>query len=479
MRKLLFTFLFAITSALAFAEVKPESVLLTIDGRDITAGEFLYAYNKNGSFENAVEKKSVAEYLEMFINYKLKVAAALEERMDTLTSFNKEFRTYRDMQLYPYLIDQEFIDSVALDVYNRTKTHLGGKDLLRPAHILIRLSQKSTPGQQSAAKAMADSIYNLLIAGGNFEELAKTLSQDPGTAKDGGLLPWIGPGNTIKEFEEVAYSLQPGEMSKPFLSPVGYHIVVMKERKSFEPFEVLRPEIVEALKKQGIEDAAAEAKIKKIMAKGVAREEVMNAVIRDHVPAYSPASYLIQEYYDGLLSYEITNKNVYSKAADEGLMAAYYADSKKIDKNKYTWSEPRFKGYIYQCKNKKQEKSVRKFLKKAAKYEDLRSEVKKTFNKDSVMVKITGPYLAKKGENKIVDEFIFKGEKAKRSEKFPVIGVVGKKIKKPQDYTDVKAQVTSGLQELLEKDFVQKLRARYTVVKNEAVLQELIAQENQ
>ncbi len=469
MKKTLFSLLLIFCASVASAEVKPENVLLTIDGRDITAGEFLYAYNKNGSFENAVENKTVEEYLEMFINYKLKVAAALEERMDTLSSFKNEFRTYRDMQLYPYLIDTEFVDSVALDVYNRTKTHLGGKDLLRPAHILIRLSQKATPEQQQAAKAKADSIYGILKAGADFEAVAKQYSQDPGTVKNGGLLPWIGPGNTIKEFEDAAYGLKVGEMCEPILSPVGYHIILMKERKAFEPFEVLRPEIIEALKKQGIEDAAAESRIKKIMAGGVSREDVMNEVIRKHVPPYSPTAYLIQEYYDGLLSYEVTNKYVYTPATEEDVLAAYYA----VNKKKYKWSEPRFKGYIYQIKDKKLTKSVRKFLKNADQYDDLRAEVKKTFNKDSVVVKITGPYLAKKGENKVIDELVFKGEKFKRSENFPFVGVVGKKLKKPECHTDVKSLVSSDLQEKLEKEYIAKLREKFTVVKHDAVIEEI------
>ncbi len=472
MKKTLFSLLLVLSSISGFAEVNPESVLLTIENRPVTAGEFLYAYNKNGNFEGAVEQKTIREYLDMFVNYKLKVAAALEARMDTLTSFNEEFRTYRDMQLYPYLVDSAYIDSVAYSIYDRTKKHLNGKDLLHPAHILIRLQQRATEAEQAAAKATADSVYKVLKAGADFATTAKSVSQDPGSAPNGGMLPWIGPGSTLKEFEDAAYKLQAGEMSEPILSPVGYHIILMRERKAFEPYEQLRAEIIAALKKQGIEDAAAEVTIMRYVDAGTPREEVMTKVIEEQVKNNPSLKYLIQEYHDGLLSYEITNKYVYSAANEEAALTTYFKENKK----NYTWDEPRFKGYVFQCKNKEQVKKVRSFLKDADK-KDWRKELKEKFNKDSVTVQVTGPYLAKKGENRVVDECVFGGEKAKRSSRYPYVGVSGKKLKKPQSYVDVKSYVTSDLQEKLEKEYIRELRGKYEVVVNDGVLNEILANE--
>ncbi|MCI7051703.1 MAG: peptidylprolyl isomerase, partial [Bacteroidales bacterium] len=137
----------------AGAQSATDPVLMTINGKPVTKAEFEYSFHKNGNVEGAVEKKTVEEYVPMFINYQLKVAAAEKAGLDTLTSFKKEFHTYRDMQLTPYLVDQHVIDSIAQMVYANTEKKLDGKDLIETAHILIRLDQKATEAQKAAAKA--------------------------------------------------------------------------------------------------------------------------------------------------------------------------------------------------------------------------------------------------------------------------------------------------------------------------------------
>ena len=246
MRKIVFSALLAVALS-AGAQTAADPVVMTVNGKPVTRAEFEYFYNKNCNIEGAVEQKSVAEYADMFVNYKLKVAAAEEARMDTAVSFRQEFETYRDMQLMPYLVDSAYIDSVAVSLYDRTKERLQGKDLLRPAHILVLLRQKASEADKQRARQRIDSIYGLVKNGLDFAEAAKKFSQDPGTARTGGLLPWVGPGALLKEFEDVAYTLQPGQMSEPFLSPVGYHIVLMKERKQLEPYDTLRPQILASL----------------------------------------------------------------------------------------------------------------------------------------------------------------------------------------------------------------------------------------
>ena len=124
--------LFALTLS-AGAQQVADPVLMTINGKPVTKAEFEYSFHKNGNIEGAVEKKTVEEYVPMFINYKLKVAAAEKAGLDTLTSFKKEFHTYRDMQLTPYLVDQHFIDSIAQMVYDNTVKKLDGKDLIETA----------------------------------------------------------------------------------------------------------------------------------------------------------------------------------------------------------------------------------------------------------------------------------------------------------------------------------------------------------
>ena len=177
MKHLLLTLFSAATIAVSAQTADP--VIMTINGKDITRSEFEYSFNKNGNVEGAVEQKSVEEYVEMFVNYKLKVAAAEAARMDTLSSFQKEFRQYRDMQLTPYLVDNEFIDSVAYSLYSRTANQLKGQDMLRVSHILVMVKQGATDAEKEVAKQKADSIYNELRKGADFLIFTGGMSVDP------------------------------------------------------------------------------------------------------------------------------------------------------------------------------------------------------------------------------------------------------------------------------------------------------------
>ena len=466
MKKILLTAGFMLAAGALSAQT-----VMTVAGKPVSLGEFEYAYNKNGGTEGAVEEKTVEEYAQMFLNYKLKVAAAEAMRLDTLQSFKDEFRTYRDMQLTPYMVDQNYIDSVAHAVYDNTLQRLDGKDLIHPAHILLRVAPNAADEQRAAAKVRIDSLYAALQGGSDFAELARTYSEDPGSRGEGGQLPWIGPGSTIKEFEEAAYALQPGEMSRPFESAVGYHIIYMTERKPFGPYEERSAEILEMLKAQGIEEASAEHRIDQIVALSggkLTREAVLDSVLAAHADD-AELRYLVQEYHDGLLLYEAAKREVYDPAAnDTEALAAWF----KAHKKDYAWTEPRFKGVVYHCKNAAQVKPLRKLLNKNLDG-DWRRMVKQEFNKDSVVVIVSGPYLAKAGENIYVDKLVFKSDiKIKMREGYPYSGYAGKLLKQPKDYTDVKAAVQDDYQASLEKAWVERLRKEFPYTIDEAVLKQ-------
>ena len=437
-------------------------VLLTVNGKDITRGEFEYSFNKNSNVEGAVEKKTVEEYVDMFINYKLKVAAAEEAQLDTLSSFKKEFRQYRDLQLTPYMVDQAFIDSVAESVYARTADQLKGKDMLRVAHILVLLNPNASEAEELAAKNKTEEIYLQLKGGADFAEIAKKNSQDPNSASRGGELPWIGPGMTLKEFEDEAYSLKVGELSHVVKSAVGFHIIKMLERKQLEPYNELKPTLMESLKKQGVEEYSAQNKIKKLVAASngrLSREDVMDSIMNAHLIENPDLKYLIQEYHDGLLLYEVSKQQVWDvAAADKDGLAAWF----KANKKKYSWDEPRFKGFVFYSKQPKMEKKVASLMKKH-KDGDWRKALKQEINSDSTIVRVTGPFLCKKGENAHIDKYIFKVKKdVPVNQRFPYSGVVGDKMKKPKSYKDVKSLVLNDYQEKMEKEWVEKLRQKFS-----------------
>ena len=160
----------------AYAQTN-DPVIMTVNGEPVTRSEFEYSYNKNNS-EGVIDKKTVEEYVDLFINYKLKVAAALDAKLDTLTSFKEEFATYRDQQVRPSFVEDADVTAEAMRIYNETKEHIGPQGLIMPAHILLRLPQKAPAAAQEKAKVRIDSIYNALKAGADFAEMAKKLSQD-------------------------------------------------------------------------------------------------------------------------------------------------------------------------------------------------------------------------------------------------------------------------------------------------------------
>lgn len=452
-----------------------DPVLMVVNGKPVLRSEFVYSYKKNSNVQGAVERKTVQEYVPMFLDYKLKVAAAEAARLDTLTSFKNEFTTYRDMQLTPYLVDSAYIDSVAHVVYDNTAKELGGKDLIRVSHILIRVGSKATDAEREAAKAKADSLSNLLKGGADFAELARKYSQDPSTAVKGGQLPLAGPGSFVKEFEDAAYALKnSGDVSALVLSPFGYHLIQLNERKPLDPFQTVKPQILAMLKRQNIEEASSEHRIEQLVkASGgrLTREAVLDSVMNAHINGDTALRYLIQEYHDGLLLYEVSKRQVWDVAQSDTLgLEKWY----KEHKAQYTWTKPRFSGYVYFARTSTQAKLTKKTLKAALKSgDDWRKEVNKAVNKDSVCVKLSGPYLCSQGENGAVDAVVFKVKGAKASgdnKDYPFSGYYGKVLKQPKTWLDVKPQVTADYQDQMEKAWVASLRQRFTYTINEDVV---------
>ncbi len=457
----------------AFAvHAQSDPVVMTVNGVPVTRSEFEYSYNKNNG-EGVIDKKTVEEYAELFVNYKLKVAAALDEHLDTLSSFKDEFAMYRDQQVRPTIVtDAEILDE-ARKAYNRAKESIGAKGLIRPAHIFFRLSTKATQHEQELVRQRADSVYRALQAGADFAALAAKVSQDPRSAAREGNLGWMQPGQTFVEFEEAAYALQPGQFSRPVLTPEGYHIILMKERKQLEPFEELKDMIVRSFEQQGLRDAIADIKVQQRIEQSggtLTGQQVMQARA-DSLAAVDPEmKYLIQEYHDGLLLYEISNREVWERAEkDETGLRAWF-DAHKKD---YAWQEPHYKGIAYHVKTKADVKAVKRSIKKVP-FEQWAEVLRTTFNADSVIRIRVEKGIFKAGDNGTIDRLVFKLKQTTfdaENADYPIEAVYGKKQKKyPDDYTDVRGQVVADYQQMLELEWVKSLRQRYPVQINQEIL---------
>ena len=471
-RKIKPTSLLFIIFSLFFSRAAAQSdpIVMTVNGQPVPRSEFEYSYNKNNS-EGVIDKKSVEEYVDLFINYKLKVQAALDARYDTLTSFKKEFAQYRDQQVLPMMVTDADMDAEAKKIYDETVKRIGPDGLIKTAHILMRADQQAPQAEWDKAKVRIDSIYQALKNGADFAELATRLSQDPGSARQGGELPFAQHGQFVKEFEDAAFALQPGQMSEVVKSPFGYHIILMKERKQLEPFDYHHEAILKFMEQRNMREQIAKQKVEQ-MAKDSKDQLTVAKIMEQKASDFSAKDtdlrYLIQEYHDGLLLYEISNNLVWDKATrDDAGLAQYF---KKHKKN-YAWDKPRFKGIAYHVKDQADVKAVRNCVKKLP-FDQWAEALRTTFNGDSVIRIRVEKGIFREGDNAYIDSVVFKKDTvATHLKDYPINAHYGKVLKKgPEDYTDVRGLVVADYQEQLEREWVADLRRKYAFKVNDDVL---------
>lgn len=473
--KHLLVFFWMLCSTLSLvAQSLGNTVLATIDGKPISRDEFMYAYQKNKALSG---QKSLTpqEYLNLYINYQLKVADALAMGLDTTKTFRREFQLYRDQQLSKKLVNPSFIDSTARAIYQKEAQQLNGKDLIEVSHILLNVPSTATAAQRDKVAQRADSLYQAVLAGADFAELARRHSEDKGTAQNGGQLPTLYPGMTVLPFEEAAYSLQPNQMSRPVLSPFGYHLILMRNRHPLPAFEQVYPSLLQYLRENNVEEAAAQQALTALQTQtGQSRTSIMDSLARNLTANDIQLTYLIQEYHDGLLVYEVSKRNVWDAAEKD---RAALEEVFKRNRKSLKWEKPRFVGYIVGAQNKKLAKRARKLLLKGIPADmDIREFLHAPFNKDSVVVAAKGRYIVQKGENSTIDHLAF-GVKSSKvyllHDDMPVTMLAGRVEKRPKSFEDARSEVLEIRQKQLEEAWLQQLRSSHRVTINQEVLKSI------
>ncbi len=473
--KHLLVFFWMLCSTLSLvAQSLGNTVLATIDGKPISRDEFMYAYQKNKALSG---QKSLTpqEYLNLYIDYQLKVADALAKGLDTTKTFRREFQLYRDQQLSKKLVNPSFIDSTARAIYQKEAQQLNGKDLIEVSHILLNVPSTATAAQRDKVAQRADSLYQAVLAGADFAELARRYSEDKGTAQNGGQLPTLYPGMTVLPFEEAAYSLQPNQMSRPVLSPFGYHLILMRNRHPLSAFEQVYPSLLQYLRENNVEEAAAQQALIALQTQtGQSRTSIMDSLARNLTANDIQLTYLIQEYHDGLLVYEVSKRNVWDAAEKD---RAALEEIFKRNRKSLKWEKPRFVGYIVGAQNKKLAKRARKLLLKGIPADmDIREFLHAPFNKDSVVVAAKGRYIVQKGENSTIDHLAF-GVKTSKvyllHDDMPVTMLAGRIEKRPKSFEDARSEVLEIRQKQLEEAWLQQLRSSHRVTINQEVLKSI------
>ena len=627
----------AAVSALAQSS---DPTLMKINGKEIPISEFEYIYNKNNS-NNVLDKKSLEEYVDLFVNFKLKVEEAIAQGLDTTQSFRSELALYRNQLAEQYLTDSSMSSSLLKNAYDRKKEEV------EVSHILVKIADTGTAADTLAAynkalgiykraqredfgklaretsddqyaektggyvgwinalrtpysfenaaystpvgsvsnpirtflgyhiikvtgkrasqgevhvkhifildndpnsknkaelKARIDSLYQRVKAGDDFGELAKKHSQDPGSARQNGDLPWFGSGQMIPEFEKAAFSLNnPGDYSEPVRSAVGWHIIQLLEKRPLVGFDEMKADLENQMKQnernklinQSFTDklkkeynyqeyapalaeiyqlsekyapsdslfAVESKKLQKPLFSFADKTFTQNDFISNMLPAaagfrgvrsdfirdqynafagnqlstyeqtqldrkYPEFHYLMQEYHDGILLFDISNREVWDKASkdNEGLTKYF-----ETNKSNYAWQKPHYKGRIIYCKDIPTLKAARLIVKRAN-----NDSIDKYLNKrlnDSIQYVKVEKGLWVEGENKVIDVNIFKKGTYEAEKEYPYYFIAGKMLKTmPEDFTDVRGIITADYQDYLEKEWINSLRQKYAFTVDEKVL---------
>lgn len=602
----------------------PTDTLMLIGETPISSAEFEYVYKKNNQGVEGTTK-SLDEYLTLYENFKLKVIEAQAQGLDTMPSFKSELDGYRNQLKSSYLTDKKCFDALVAEVRERAKEDI------EVSHILFRVDEGAMPADTLAAYTRAqqayerlqqgeefgvvatstsddrmvgqnggylgyvtcrmlfypfenlvynqpvgvvsqplrtpigyhiilvhnrrkaageiharhilksatnhsmaestkheiDSLYQLLLAGANFEELAQKHSDDKGSAANGGDLSWFGLGRMVPAFERAAFALQhEGDISEPVLSPFGWHIIKLEERRE-KQFDVKETErfvmrdsrmrtvqesFVEQLKRDYnyVLDSYALDEVKRCVKLSHGNDSLLRAqcgqlnktlftfadrevlqvdfVMNTHgltegnlvqqldafvggvlvqyedaqlEQKYPDFANLMREYHDGIQLFDISNREVWERAAKDTIGQAQYFEMHRAD---YKFEQPTFKGYLVQCRNKKEAKMVKRIL-QSSHPDSIPSYVAHRINTDTVDVVRLQHGMWKRGDDVLVDKYAFKtkGKVKSTDEHYPVCFTVGEVITMPTNVADVRGRVVADYQLYLEQKWVEKLRAKYAV----------------
>ena len=633
--KLLISSLLLGTAILAIAKGDP--VLMTINGKDIKLSEFEYLYHKNN--QQQVEKETLEQYVDRFVLYKQKVADAEAAGIDTTDLFIREFEGYqKDLAapylvedtsyhwqmvaeayerykkeididhfmlplgntpaetqsalnrmdsirncvlagekwdelaakyssdpskarnhghygyisagMFPYSFENEVYGTAVGEVSKPFKTQFGvhmvrvnnmrDRDDVHAKHILKLFPQNATEEQKAECKHKMDSIYALLKAGVNFEEMAKAESQD-GSARNGGELGWFGRGRMVKPFEDVAFALADGEISEPFATQFGYH-VIKKVAHGVAPLNEIRTGLENAISRDERAGLIKERRITDLKNKYNYRlnpdfEKMLNAKLAagydsafvannikgnkmtmftfggkhsatvgelmthinpksrfataDDAKAYvlscvepvaekaltdyharelvkSNPDYrnLLNEYRDGMMLFEISNRRVWKAASKDTVGLENYFNEHRAD---YTWDEPRFKGIILSAKNDSVLDLVKADIQRMA-ADTLTEALHQKYGTDIRMERM----VVKKGENNLADYLAFhEGDKPERKGYESFMILEGGVIAQPEEMADVRGAVTSDYQDVLEQRWKEELAVKYPAKINQKVLKQV------
>lgn len=224
MTKYIFTFLMVFCLLSVKAQTTETDILFSVANEPVYASEFIRIFNKNLDLVQDESQKNVDEYLKLFVNYKLKLKEAKEQGLDSKPSYVRELNNYKKQLAKNYLTDSKVTDELVAEAYERISNEVNAD------HILIRLNENATPEDTLAAYNQLLKFRERVVNEG-FENVQKEIHNGKTIYAEN--LGYFSGFKMVYPFETAAYNTPVGEISMPFKTQFGYHIVIVNDlRKS-------------------------------------------------------------------------------------------------------------------------------------------------------------------------------------------------------------------------------------------------------
>jgi peptidyl-prolyl cis-trans isomerase C len=228
-----------------------DKVLAKVNGQEITEADIVLAEGDIGaelaSLPPATKRRVLVEYI---VETKLFAEAAEADKLATGPEFEKRLAYFRQRalrdQFFEKSVKGSISDAVAKGIYDDKVKMLPQEEEVQARHILVASEDK--------AKELAENIGK----GGDFAQLAKENSTDPGSKDTGGMLGYFSKGQMVPEFEKAAFELKTGELSKPVKSQFGWHIIKVEDRRQKKPptFEEVKDRLVGSMAQNKAQEIA-------------------------------------------------------------------------------------------------------------------------------------------------------------------------------------------------------------------------------
>jgi peptidyl-prolyl cis-trans isomerase C len=233
-----------------------DTVVAKVNGKTITEGDMRLAEaeigSDLGSLPDVTKRRVLVEFL---IENQLFADAAEGQKLATGPDYNERIQYWRRRSLRDLYFDKTVKDTVSdaeAKKFYDAQVGSAKAEEVRARHILVESKEK------------ARELFEKVAYGTDFAELAKQHSKDPGSKDQGGDLGYFSKGQMVPQFEEAAFKLQKGEVSQPFETQFGWHIIKVDDKRAGQavPFDAVKERIVGAIIHQKAQQIAGDLRAK-------------------------------------------------------------------------------------------------------------------------------------------------------------------------------------------------------------------------